>query len=232
MSSRSYSRSASRSARSALAAAALAAAAALSGCAIVAPQPMHVDGYEMPPVAEQPSGKAGGLFVDQAAWSLTSDNHAFRPGDTLTVMLEEDTQASKKAGTSFGKKSSADVKPGAFATMNIPLDTSLSANRSFDGSGTSEQQNALHGDITVVVHQVLPNGLLEVKGEKVLALNQGEEVVRLSGYVRTSDIDTNNRVSSQRIANSRIQYVGRGALADSNQAGWLTRVLNSAFMPF
>jgi flagellar L-ring protein FlgH len=212
--------------------AALAGAVVLSGCEIVAPQQMHVDGYEMPAVQAQPTGQAGGLFVNQTSWSMTSDSNAFRPGDTLTVLLEEDTQASKKAGTSYGKKSSADVKPGALATMNIPLDTSLSANRTFDGSGTSEQQNALHGEITVVVHQVLPNGLLEVKGEKVLALNQGEEVVRLSGYVRTSDIDTNNRVSSQRIANSHIQYVGRGALADSNQPGWLSRVLNSAFMPF
>jgi flagellar L-ring protein precursor FlgH len=211
---------------------ALTAFSALSGCAYVAPEPMHVEGYGMPKVVEQPTGKAGGLFVDQAAWSLTSDNHAFRPGDTLTVLLEESTQASKKAGTSFGKKSSVDIKPGLLATAKLPVDSSIDANRTFDGSGTSEQQNALQGEITVVVHQVLPNGLLEVKGEKVLALNQGEEVVRLSGYVRTSDIDTNNRVSSQRIANSHIQYVGRGALADVNQAGWLTRVLNSALAPF
>nr|WP_242539717.1 flagellar basal body L-ring protein FlgH [Trinickia mobilis] len=196
------------------------------------PQQMHAEGYDMPPVAAQPAGTSGGLFVDQAPWSLTSDNHAFRPGDTLTVLLEEDTQARKKAGTSFGKKSSVDVKPGVLATMTLPFDTSMGASRGFDGSGTSEQQNALRGEITVVVHRVLPNGLLEVKGEKMLALNQGEEAVRLSGYVRTSDIDTNNRVSSQRIANSNIQYVGRGALADSNQAGWLTRALNSAFMPF
>jgi flagellar L-ring protein precursor FlgH len=193
---------------------------------------MHVDGYDMPEVAPQPTGHAGGLFVDQASWSLTSDNHAFRPGDTLTVLLEEDTQASKKAGTTIGKKSRVDVKPGLLAKLELPFDTAIDASRTFNGAGTSEQQNALHGEITVVVHQVLPNGLLEVKGEKILALNQGEEVVRLSGYVRTSDIDTNNRVSSQRIANSHIQYTGRGALADSNQPGWLTRVLNSAFTPF
>ncbi|WP_179097179.1 flagellar basal body L-ring protein FlgH, partial [Burkholderia pseudomallei] len=68
--------------------------------------------------------------------------------------------------------------------------------------------------------------------EKVLSLNQGEEVMRLSDYVRPADIDTNNRVSSRRLANARIKYVGKGALSDSNSAGWLTRFFNSPWMPF
>ena len=106
------------------------------------------------------------------------------------------------------------------------------AKRDVDGNATSTQQNALTGAITVVVQEVLPNGLLKVSGEKNLTLNQGEEMLRLKGYLRPADIDSNNQVSSQRIANAKIVYSGQGTLADANTAGWLTRFFNGPWMPF
>jgi flagellar L-ring protein precursor FlgH len=64
-------------------------------------------------VQEKPRhGSAGGVFVPDNGWSLTSDVRSFRPGDVLTVMLNETTQASKKADTSFGKNSDVGVARG------------------------------------------------------------------------------------------------------------------------
>ena len=88
------------------------------------------------------------------------------------------------------------------------------------------------GSIAVTVHQVLPNGVLLVKGEKRLRLNQGDEYIRLSGLVRVDDIDRYNRVSSQSVANARISYAGRGLLDDSNSPGWLARFFNHPIFPF
>src|SRR5690606_9115671 len=107
-----------------------------------------------------------------------------------------------------------------------------SADREFRGSAKSSQQNTLRGSIAVTVHRVLPNGVLEVKGEKWLRLNQGDEFIRLTGLVRLDDIDSYNRVSSQNVANARISYAGRGALSDANSAGWLTRFFNHPWFPF
>lgn len=84
----------------------------------------------------------------------------------------------------------------------------------------------------MIVQEVLPNGLLRVAGEKNLMLNQGEEFVRLKGFVRAADVDADNRVSSLRVANARIAYSARGALAEANQPGWLTRFFNSPWLPF
>lgn len=206
--------------------------ASLAGCSGMLPPPP--DGNYEPPEMAKPVRRAqsGGVFTPETVLSLTSDNRAFRPGDLLTVMLEETTQASKKADTNFSKNSDAEVKAPIIAGKSIKADASLSAQRDFKGSSSSTQQNTLQGAITVIVHQVLPNGLLLVKGEKSLYLNQGEELLRLSGYVRVGDIDTDNRVSSLRVANARIQYMGKGALADSNNPGWLTRFFNSPWMPF
>lgn len=177
-------------------------------------------------------GQSGGVFVSEAGWSLVADNRAFRTGDVLTVFLQETTQASKKADTSFGKNSSAAISPLSIGSKTINSTVGIDAQRDFSGSSTSTQQNALQGAITVVVEEVLPNSLLRIKGEKSLTLNQGEEFIRVSGYVRAADVDADNRLSSQRIANARIAYSGKGALADANSAGWLTRFFNSPWMPF
>jgi flagellar L-ring protein FlgH len=206
---------------------------ALSACAAIDPPRPDFADDDLPAVAMEPAvGRAGGVFNAATAWSLASDGRAYRPGDTLTVTLEETTQASKRADTRFGKSGDLTVKPGVLFGAEVPFDSSLGAKRNFDGGGSSSQQNTLRGEITVIVNKVLAGGLLQVRGEKVLSLNQGEELMRLTGYVRQADIDTNNRVSSRRIANARIKYMGKGALSDSNSAGWLTRFFNSPWMPF
>lgn len=204
----------------------------MAGCASVRGALVTPEANDMPlDLAVEHKGEAGGVFVPGSYWSLTSDNRAFRAGDVLTVVLQESTQASKKSGTSLGKNSRVQAGPGKVLGSAVGIDTDIGMKRDFSGSGSTSQQNDLRGAVAVIVQRVLPNGLLEVRGEKRLTLNHGEEMVRLSGYVRAADIDTNNQVSSQQIANARIRYSGRGALADANRPGWLTRFFNHPWMP-
>ncbi|GAA0758986.1 flagellar basal body L-ring protein FlgH [Ideonella azotifigens] len=213
----------------------MAGAALLVGCAGIEPPkaPELTPPSPLPLVQQAPRrGSSGGVFVADNGWSLTSDVRSFHAGDVLTVLLDETTQASKKANTSFGKNSDVSISPATLAGKALKTDIGLSSQNNFAGNAASTQQNALQGAITVIVHEVMPNGLLRVQGEKSLYLNQGEEMIRLSGYVRAADITPDNRVSSQRLAEARIAYAGSGALADTNNAGWLSRFFASPWMPF
>lgn len=207
----------------------------LAGCASKVPlnNPQAVgDALAPPKTAPLRVGVSGGVFSADTV-SLTSDTRAFRVGDAVTVLLQETTQASKKAGTSFSKGSSVGVTPiGALGKTFGRTGVDISADRSFQGDATSTQQNALSGAVTVIVQEVLPNGLLRVAGEKRLQLNQGEEFLRLAGYLRAADIDNANQVSSLRVANARIAYSGQGTLAEANKPGWLTRFFTGPVMPF
>lgn len=174
----------------------------------------------------------GGLYNSNYAWSLVQDRRAYRVGDILTINLEESTQSSKQASTNFGKEN--DVTLGVPEVFGHSLDkasASISGDRKFKGAANSQQQNMLRGSITVAVFKVLPNGVMAVRGEKWLTLNQGDEYLRVTGLVRSEDISPGNTISSQRIANARISYSGRGALSDSNSAGWLTRFFNHPLFP-
>ena len=209
----------------------------LAGCAALLPPPVRpgpvLDDTPTVSRAVGPKGTSGGVFSSDLGLSLTSDSRAFRVGDIVTINLQETTQASKKAGTSYSKDSSDTINaPSLLGKTFAKGGVGLGASNTFAGDATSTQQNALTGAITVIVQEVLPNGLLRVSGEKTLTLNQGEEFVRLRGYLRAADIDANNQVSSLRIANARIAYSAQGTLADTQSAGWLSRFFNGPFMPF
>src|SRR5579885_2540254 len=162
--------------------------------------------------------------------SLYQDHVPGRIGDILTVRLEESTQGEKKAKTKSNKiGSDTFTLPGVekgFITGHV---ANFNSNQQFNGEGESNQQNKLHGTISVTVTRVLSNGNLVVQGESLLTINQGREYVRLTGILRRDDIDANNPVSSQRLADARITYSGNGQVADSSRGGALTQFLLKFF---
>lgn len=210
---------------------------ALGGCAMVppTPKPMYTATLPVEPAA-QPQA-TGSIYADQQSMELFADPRAHRIGDILTITLVEATQASKKAATSTTKKNGNTISSPTLLGQGLRIggktaDSSLSSNNAFDGDGSSSQSNQLTGEITVTVAQRLSNGALVVRGEKWLTINQGEELVRISGIVRPQDIGNDNIVPSSRVADARIEYVGKGTLADSNTRGWLSRFFDSKWMPF
>lgn len=204
----------------------------LAGCQTLQPAPQLEDEIAPDfPAVVQARPQGGGLFV-RGGSGLLADQRAHRVGDVLTVVLQEVTQASKQANTQTNKGSSMSVDAPIFDGKAITGNIGLKSGSDFKGGGRSTQQNALSGSMSVVVQKVLPNGLLYIKGDRALTLNQGDEILRLSGYVRASDVDAGNAVSSLRVANARISYSGHGALSDASQAGWLTRFFQSPIFPF
>jgi flagellar L-ring protein precursor FlgH len=211
--------------------------AALTGCAMVPPTPKPMYTATLPPESAAAPQATGSIYADQQSLELFADPRAHRVGDILTISLVEATQASKKAQTSTSKKNGNTVTAPTILGKGLTIggrtaDSSLSSSNSFDGDGSSEQSNALTGSITVTVAQRLSNGALIVRGEKWVTINQGEELVRISGIVRPADIANDNTVPSARVADARIEYVGKGTLADSNTRGWLSRFFDSKWMPF
>ncbi|MBB6240871.1 flagellar basal body L-ring protein FlgH [Rhodanobacter sp. MP1X3] len=211
--------------------------AALAGCA-AAPSHEDADWAATPPPEPPPATQAdGAIYHDMQNMELFADARAHRIGDILTINLVESTQASKKSETSTGKTDKSTISAPTLLGQSLSIggktaDTSTNAARSFDGNGSSTQSNQLSGALTVTVAQRLSNGNLLVRGEKWLTINQGQELVRISGIVRAQDIEQDNSVSSTRVADARIAYTGRGTLADANTQGWLSRFFNSKWMPY
>jgi flagellar L-ring protein precursor FlgH len=217
----------------------LAAVLAVAGCAQLQLEEMPGDPAFAPlaPVTPPPDFRGQGA-IQYAAFgnSLFSDRRAAQVGDIITVRLSERTQASKDADTAITKDQDVQFNQGTVLGQEVPigdvdLSTSVTGNREFDSEAESSQSNSLTGAIAVSVTEVLPNGLLRVRGEKWLQLNRGQEYIRLTGLLRQQDLAPDNSISSTKLADVRIGYSGTGELAQANNMGWLGKFFNHGWFP-
>ena len=222
----------------------------ITGC--VQPSPKPNDPYYAPVLPRTPLPAAqnnGAIYQAGFETNLYDDRKAYRVGDIITITLNERTQASKNANSQLQKDSTANIGLtslfGGGVSVNNPngglnpldaarlsLDAEYNASRDTKGDAKAGQSNSLSGSVTVTVSEVLPNGILAVRGEKWLTLNTGDELVRIAGLVRADDIGTDNTVPSTRVADARITYSGTGAFADASQPGWFDRFFMSPLFPF
>jgi len=213
-------------------AAALIAALTLSGCGMLYPRVDVAETLPVPePVAAVPMAGNGAIFQAGNYRPLFEDHRARLMGDTLVVQIVEKVSASQKSTSSIDKGGTIagsvtalpGVRPAAFARANV---AGSSAN-TFAGKGATESSNDFSGTITVVVRGVLPNGHLLISGEKQIGVNSNVDVLRFSGQVDPRAIQPGNSVQSSQVANVRLEHRGRGAQADAQAVGWLSRVFLS-----
>lgn len=229
-------KTASRTARGTWGVPLILALALLQGCqTMTRERPMPNDPAYAPVRAEvmvQRQPHTGSIYQNSRNYSLYGDSTALNVGDILTVTLQESTRASKSAESSITKDSEIGLgTPTFFGRTFDRLGGSVNSERDFEGQAEADQSNSLAGSITVTVTEVLPNGVLHIRGEKWLSLTNGDEYIRVTGLVRPQDISPTNTVSSQRIADARIAYGGTGDFDQANQPGWLTRFFNSEWWP-
>jgi flagellar L-ring protein FlgH len=163
-----------------------------------------------------------------------ADKRAAQVGDTLTVILNETTSATKGGSTKASRTSSNKVGADlSFSTAtrtdatttrgsgDFGVGLGSSGNTGFDSRAGSTQSNQFSGTITVTVLERLANGNLRVAGEKRLAVGAEEEVIRFGGIVSPMYMRGNTVLSSY-VADARIEYRGAGVTDQVQRPGWLT----------
>jgi flagellar L-ring protein FlgH len=175
----------------------------------------------------------GSIFRPQQSNELYSDIRAHRVGDIITIKLIERTSATKTANNEMSKNSEGKTAAPLLYNAEYPS-LAVTYNDAFKGSrgADADQSNSLSGDISVNITKVLNNGNLVVRGEKWITINQGEEFIRITGLIRPQDIETDNTITSLRVANARIEYSGTGTFADVQKMGWLSSFFMSEWWPF
>ncbi|MPY24918.1 flagellar basal body L-ring protein FlgH [Shewanella psychropiezotolerans] len=213
----------------------------LSACSSTSGQkPIPDDPYYAPVYPEAPPTKiaaTGSMYQDSQASSLYSDIKALKVGDIITVILMEETQATKSASNEIKKGTDLTLDPIYAGGGNItiggqPLDLRYKDSMNTKRESDADQSNSLSGSISANVMQVLNNGNLVIRGEKWISINNGDEFVRITGVVRSQDIRPDNTIDSPRVANARIQYSGTGTFADVQKVGWLSSFFMGSWWPF
>jgi|SRR5690348_3536632 flagellar L-ring protein precursor FlgH len=204
----------------------------VAGCALVPPEPVVTGPLTAPPPAPAaPAAEANGSIYQPTAYGnypLFEDRRPRNVGDIVTIVIQEKTNAAKSVDTSTNRNGSTDMNIGLAPAI---LPTDLGAKQNFqvasgnksDGKGSSSATNVFSGTLTTTVIGVLPNGNLQVAGEKQIAINRGSEYVRFSGVVDPRSITGSGTVASTQVADARIEYRSKGVMDEVQTMGWLQR---------
>lgn len=206
----------------------------LAGCGTTPSSIVQQPTTARPPAAPVQAAGNGAIFQVASYTPLFEDRRARHVGDVLTIVINEKTQAGKKAASSGEKTGAVNSSIGAIA--KLPLKTFQGVGVKADSSSTYDDKSAIDssnlftGTITVTVTEVLPNGNLAVAGEKQIALDKSTEYIRLSGVVQPDAIEAGNTVSSAKVADARIEYRSSAKFDSAEVASWLARFFLS-FIP-
>jgi flagellar L-ring protein FlgH len=151
--------------------------------------------------------------------ALFKDARALNIGDILTVKINIDDKASFDNTTERKRESSWSKAFNLFGTdthNDNSLDATISNSSKSDskGDGSIERKEQLDLQVAVVVTSVLENGNLLISGSQEVRVNQELRVLNLAGIARPQDVDADNKISYEKIAEARISYGGRGRLSE------------------
>lgn len=215
--------------RLALSGVACAAMLAAGGCALVPREPL----VQLPTTARaEPRAMAaptGSIYQQSYAGNpLFEDRRPRNIGDILTIVIQENVNASKNSGANTSRTGntalSFDAVPRALGGLfGASQNANVNGTNGLKASGGASAANTFNGTITVTVIEVLPNGNLVVSGEKQMAINQGTEYIRFSGVVNPRTITGDNAVPSTQVADARIEYTAKGYIDEAQNMGWLQR---------
>jgi len=156
-----------------------------------------------------------GLTATADAQSLYQDVKAKQIGDVITIVLAENITGSSEADNGARSRNSGSVS-GSFNNDFLPVDdfsASTESDNQVDKQASSNQRQLLSGNMSVRIEEIAENGDLFVKGERTTEINGEIHSITLSGYVRPSDVDTQNRVPSFRVADAEIVFQQEGGIA-------------------
>jgi flagellar L-ring protein precursor FlgH len=186
---------------------------------------------------KQPRQMASGysLWSDSQA-ALFKDARALNVGDIMTVDIQindkadfdNETDRSRTNSTGLKWSIAADVlgwRPATDGDLGSDSDTSST------GKGSTTRSERLNLLVAAVVTGVLENGNLLISGSQEVRVNHEIRILNVAGIVRPQDVDSDNKISYDKIAEARISYGGRGRLMEVQQPPVGQQVVD-LFSPF
>jgi flagellar L-ring protein FlgH len=188
----------------------------------------------MPP-PQVPTDNPNSLWRPGAK-AFFKDIRAKEVGDILTVKLRLEDRARLENKTMRGRDNSEALGVDAFLGVETKLSKWLpdSANdgklvefgseHNTEGDGDINRKETIQLTVAAIVTQILPNGSLAIMGRQEVRVNFELRELMVVGVIRPQDIEADNTISHEKIAEMRMAYGGRGTLSDLQQPRWGTQI--------
>ncbi len=171
---------------------------------------------------------ASGQSLWQDGTNYIGDERPARVGDIVTVVVNEKTTTKDEAKTETTKDGKANVSEGS-GILDFIKGLGLSSSTSSTGDGKAQRTYSTKADVTCMVTEILPNGNLVIEGTRDLQTHGETLRMRLKGAIRPQDVNGDNTIDSNRVANVDLIIDGKGTLTRLQKPGILTQILQAIF---
>ncbi len=184
---------------------------------------------EAPIVKPKQEARANGSLWQKGASGFFKDNRAKHIGDIVTVVVSENAKAEVTAATDSNRTHNAFAGVNKLLNLTGKLTHSFLADpttgnlldtestRTFSGDGSTDREDKLEGRVAAMVTEVMPNGHLVIQGQREVLINYELQQMTIRGIIRTQDITAENTIPSEKIAEARIAYTGRGMVDEAQE---------------
>lgn len=195
---------------------------------------------QMPMPAAQPAAYNPNSLWRNGSRAFFKDQRAHQVGDILTVKVNITDKANIDNETKRTRTMTEDSGINNFfgkpknPIMNTPVPTRIftaDSSTTGNGKGSVDRSEELRTNVAGVVTQVLPNGNLVIEGKQEIRVNFEVRELIVAGIVRPEDIESDNTIDSNKIAQARIAYGGRGQITDVQQSRYGEQILD-ILLPF
>ncbi len=179
------------------------------------PQPVYVNANSL----WRPGSK--GFFKDQRASQV---------GDILTVQVvisdkallenkSEQKRGDDKDSVGIGALAGLEKYAGKILPNGVDVSNlfDITSSRDITGDGTIDRNEKIDVTMAAIVTQVLPNGNLVISGKQEVRVNYEMRQLHMTGIIRREDISVLNTIKSEKIAELRVAYGGKGTISDVQQ---------------
>jgi flagellar L-ring protein FlgH len=174
------------------------------------------------------NGRAESLWKTEKP-SILADRKAAKVGDLVTILIVESSSASQQAATAVNGKSKVDAGPGKGPLLNLIPGLKFTGGTDSSSQGSTSRTSNLAARITARVIEVKPNGSLVIEGARDVKANNETQILKITGLVRPDDVAPDNTVQSTFIADAKIEYTGKGPIAERQKPGLVTRIFRLLF---
>ena len=162
--------------------------------------------------------------------SWLSDRRDYHIGDIVTVLVDEYTLTSldKQVNATDNRQRSLGLglnTPSSNKTYGINSNNGTQS----QNSGLDARTNTLTTEMSARVVAIAPNGVMQLKGTKMIKVEDSKVDLTLSGWVRVQDVAPDNSVQSFRMVDADLDYAADGPLGKP-KSGIIGRLLG-AFWP-
>lgn len=167
---------------------------------------------------------------------------AKRPGDLVTIVVEESATTEDKADRLQTRDNDADFNLSQFFVPPFnfqegfsrtelsgdPPGVSFDTTSTFEADAENTSEHAFRTTLQARLVEAIGNGQFVIRGHRIVNLNGKDKKIFISGVIRQRDITRDNTIRSNQIADAMVEIEGEMATKDT-RPGIFMKLFNMIF---